>query len=250
MIRKNNQGDFVISIPFLQCRVLTFWRISLALRSVTLIGMIQKLYCGYKRGLFHVLFVISIVLLSGCATTREMLTEEPYAFFSVTSARGDDTRVYARGVLELNYKGYANFPGRHTACMVIDLKDGKVISSSLPEKGDFPTDAFEYPEISSLEMRPSRFYSIENKKMFIKSGQNSCFWDNAFYIRNPDDSSDLFMFHVPSKIPPPQHATSCEATLYYATYPFVFGGAVVMDIVTFPFQLYYYVVLGLGGGFL
>jgi len=202
-----------------------------------------------KRVLLFYVISVGMVLSSGCAVTRNELMGESYASFKTTSARGDATRIYVQGRYIPNEGRYVSIYRPYTAYMVIDLKDGEVVSRSLPKRGEFPPEAFECSEIPQLwEVRLINFHEITNRKIFIQSGLDSAFGTDiggVFYFRNPDDINNPVEVYIPYRQPTPQDETLGDTMLYYAAYPLVLTGAVVFDIITFPFQL----LLGCAYGF-
>ena len=182
-----------------------------------------------------------MVLSSGCAVTRNELVGESYASLKITSARGDATRIYAQGRYIPNQGRYVSIYRPYTAYTVIDLKDGEVVSRGLPERGEFPPEALDYPEIPQLwEVRLVNHYEITNRRIFIQSDLDSAFGTDigsVVYFRNPDDINNPVEVYIPYRQPPPQDETLCDTMLYYAAYPLVLTGAVVFDIITFPLHL-------------
>lgn len=181
---------------------------------------------GYvmKTHITLALFSISMFFLSGCLS-RAVIKDygQEIETFTVTGpAHGDATRIYAQGERTRSVRRTGK---QHTdQGYLLIYANGQW---SKPKKGSIPLIALEYPEIPKID--PS---GLGNRDSFIQSGQDNGFGDRVFFFRNPENPNSP-MIHFP---PVGWYYRPFETYIYI---PFVLIGAVMIDAVVWPFEIFF-----------
>ena len=182
---------------------------------------------------------ISAICLSGCATGWAVHDYEMVSKYSrfTGPAYGDTTKLYVQGKQEV-YRGinvrHMSHWETYPVYMVVEFHNGKIKSISKPQIGDLPSIALEYPEVKPLNTTGNIPNGSVAKNAFIQSGWDSGSCYRTFFIKNPNN------VNMPFEIPFDGYSKRYRSVWGYVSLPFVFSGAVVVDVITSPLQLWFY----------
>ena len=182
-----------------------------------------------KTHIMLVLIFAGMLVSPGCATywtvTDYGRKDEKFRFGSYTnSAYGNTTKIYAQGYVYTYHRAIPTKSESYPAYMVVELHEGKIISSNKPVIGSIPLSTLNYPEIKIL-----------NPTNFVESGQDIIHCWGRFFIKNPHDINKPYEITIDYK-------DEYRPTSSKICYPFVFTGAVVIDVITSPIQLLGYYI--------
>jgi len=174
--------------------------------------------------------IAGMLFSSGCAT--HWAANEyglSHGVFSLTGpVHGNTTRLFVQGKIDVhpghNSRSMDSSRGSRAAYLDIELDSGVTVSKNLHD-GNIPPVAFEYPEITLIDNPDNK----PHKTAFIESGlEMGAVSLCCFYITNPNDAN------APYEIPFGDMEKYPRSTTGKILYPFVYAGAVVVDIICAP----------------